>query len=436
VTEDDAAVLLRTLDCEPRTPSTIDIERAVRDGRRRARRRLAAQAGSAVVAAALVIAGGTMAVAVRTGGQDNADPDAPPTQAGASSASADGPSASPTPSATPPIQGPAPAAPTKCTQSLLPIPDGVRMALVTGADPTGRLIVGRSYPGSGSHQVLLWRDGRVQKVPLDGDDQSLNDINSAGVAVGGTFRPKPGGGADSLRQVPVAYLPNGSLVNLAGAAASAADGADGAAQAVYEAGVIVGELARRAVRWATPQSAAENLPLPSGASLGQASDIDEDGTIVGFVDFGTRGERPYVWFADGTHRELPVPANGGAEGTRKQVFVRAYGIRNGWVTGIMDVVSQASAVRWNVYTGEVKVFPEFLIRASMANAHGWQVGTDPQGRAILLTPAGTVVLPDLAQHEAGNLTNIATTVSDDGRTIGGQADDSGDVIRAVVWRCT
>jgi hypothetical protein len=72
----------------------------------------------------------------------------------------------------------------------------------------------------------------------------------------------------------------------------------------------------------------------------------------------------------------------------------------------------------------------------MANVHGWQVGTDQQGRAILVTPAGVVVLPDLARHEAGVLKNIATTVSDDGRTIAGQADDSGDVLRAVVWRCS
>lgn len=430
MTDDDAAVLLRTLDCEPRTPSTIDIERAVRDGRRRARRRLTAQAGSAVVAAALVIAGGTVAVLVRTGGQDNANPDVSPTQGGSSAAASPSGRASAPPSASAPVQGPVPAAPTKCTLSLLPIPDGVRMAIVTGADPTGRLILGRSYPGSGSHQVLLWRDGRVQKVPLDGDDQSLTDINTAGLAVGGTFRPNPGGGEDNLRQVPVAYLPDGRLVNLADNAA------DGSAHAVNEAGAIVGELGRRPVRWASAQGAVENLPLPPGASLGQASDIDEDGTIVGFVEFGNSGERPYVWFADGTHRELPVPANAGEQDTRKQTFVRAYGIRNGWVTGIMDVVSKASAVRWNVYTGEVKVFPEFLIRASMANVHGWQVGTDQQGRAILLTPAGVVVLPDLSRHEAGNLKNIATTVSDDGRTIGGQSDDSGDVIRAVVWRCS
>jgi uncharacterized membrane protein len=424
MTDDDAAVLLRSLDCDPRTPSTIDIERAVRDGRRRARRRRAAQAGSAVVAAALVIAGGGVAIAVRTGSLDTAIPDTSTTNTGASSAGS--PSAAPSSTR---AQPPAPAAPTRCALSLLPIPDGVRMALVSGADPTGRLIVGRSYLSGGGHQILLWRDSKAHKVPLDGDDPVLNDINTAGVAVGGTFRATPGGGEENIRQVPVAYLANGSLVNLAGVT-------DGTAHAINEAGTIVGESARQPVRWASPQSAAEQLPLPAGASVGEAWGIDEDGTIVGFVESALHGERPYVWFADGTHRALPIPTGAERPSNDRRQSVRAYDIRNGWATGIAGLSSETGAVRWNVHTGEVRVFPEFLIRASMANAHGWQVGTDRQGRAILLSPAGTVLLPDLSRHEPGNLRNIATTVSDDGRTIGGQSDDTNDVIRAVVWRCS
>jgi hypothetical protein len=178
------------------------------------------------------------------------------------------------------------------------------------------------------------------------------------------------------------------------------------------------------------------LPVPAGASGGAATDIDDDGTIVGYIEVSDGNERPYVWFADGTHRELPVPSGAGGQSKSSRQLARAYGIRNGWVTGITGMTPDSGAVRWNLRTGEVKVFSEFLIRASMANAHGWQVGTDQQGRAILVSPAGTVVLPDLSRHEPGNLRNIATTVSDDGRTIGGQSDDSGDVIRAVVWRCS
>jgi uncharacterized membrane protein len=45
-----------------------------------------------------------------------------------------------------------------------------------------------------------------------------------------------------------------------------------------------------------------------------------------------------------------------------------------------------------------------------------------------------VVLPDLARHGARD-TNIAATLSDDGRVIGGQSDDAAGVLQAVAWRC-
>jgi hypothetical protein len=44
-------------------------------------------------------------------------------------------------------------------------------------------------------------------------------------------------------------------------------------------------------------------------------------------------------------------------------------------------------------------------------------------------------MPDLSHHRQ-SWDNIATTVSDDGRTIAGQAKDRGDLDQAVVWRCT
>ena len=94
-----------------------------------------------------------------------------------------------------------------------------------------------------------------------------------------------------------------------------------------------------------------------------------------------------------------------------------------------------SAVRWNVRTGEVRTTAALDIGATAANAHGWQVGTDKQGRAVLVTDTATVVLPDLASHQPGGLATIANTVSDDGRTIGGQSDNAAGVIQAVVWRC-
>ena len=122
-----------------------------------------------------------------------------------------------------------------------------------------------------------------------------------------------------------------------------------------------------------------------------------------------------------------------------------FSIRNGWATGVATnglgrkgsptKDARTEAVRWNVRTGEVRVFGGLQMGAGTTNAQGWQVGTDNQGRAVLVAGAATVVLPDLTSHQPGGLSNIATTLSDDGRTVGGQSDDATGTIQAVVWRC-
>ena len=73
--------------------------------------------------------------------------------------------------------------------------------------------------------------------------------------------------------------------------------------------------------------------------------------------------------------------------------------------------------------------------AGPVNAQGWQAGTDKQGRPVLVAGATTVVLPELAGHQPNGLSNMPNTLSDDGRTIAGQADDASGTIRAVVWHC-
>jgi hypothetical protein len=54
---------------------------------------------------------------------------------------------------------------------------------------------------------------------------------------------------------------------------------------------------------------------------------------------------------------------------------------------------------------------------------------------VLLAGAAAVVLPDLASHEPAALSTIATTLSNYGRVIAGQSEDSTDTIQAVEWRC-
>lgn len=428
--------LLRFLDDEPRTPSTVDIARAIATGRRRrVRRRLGYAAAAGVTALAVTgasVAGGVFQQAPR---------DRSATGALEATASAAPPKPEYTIPGTPGWNVPAAKPPSGCTLHRLPVPDNAPMALVTGADPAGRYLVGRTYPRRGGYQAVIWQDGGVRKVTLPGDvEESLADVNSTGTAVGWSYTD-----GEDAGPVPYVYQ-NGRLSKLPGVR-------HGNAYAINDAGAIVGadDSRHAALVWPSATAQPIRLPLPAGATAATAHDIDEDGTTVGTVD----DKRPYVWFPDGTHRELPMPDLDGRPATNAQVF----SVRNGWATGIAGdddrhrgddprAISSAGsvgndqpapdrtgAVRWNVRTGEVRVFDRFEIRASTANAHGWQIGTDAQGRAVLVTDAGTVVLPDLYSHQPNSLSNIPTTLSDDGRVIGGQSDDSTGTIQAVVWRC-
>src|SRR5205814_1134458 len=78
--------------------------------------------------------------------------------------------------------------------------------------------------------------------------------------------------------------------------------------------------------WPSATAGPIRLPLPAGATEAAAVDIDEDGTVAGTVD----KTKAYVWFADGTHRQLAMPVVNG----KPAVIARLSGIRNGWATGV------------------------------------------------------------------------------------------------------
>jgi uncharacterized membrane protein len=425
-TEEYARLLLAPLYGEPATRSTVDIRRAVAEGRRRRRSRQVLGYAAIAVLTALALAGLPAADRLLPGAGP-VPKGGSPTAAGSPTVAAPSETAPPeqtAPAKTPPEQSSpatgAPPAPTTCTLARLPIPPDHNMGLVTGADPTGRYLLGRAYPGP--YQVLIWDNGRQIKVDVPGTDQSLRDINSGGTAVGVSYTD---------RVVPWVYH-DGKVSPLPGVTS-------GEARGINEAGVIVGARSNSAgdipVRWASLSSAAMDLPLPSkGDWRGLAFDVDEDGTVVGTLrPMGSNddADHAYVWPPGGTPRELPVPIIDGARATMS----RAFTIRYGWVTGFAQRGNTSVAVRWNVHTSELRTFPQFWTRASTANRYGWQVGTAPNGQAVFLSDSGLVTLPDLAGHRQ-LYDNIATSVSDDGRTIGGQADDRNDVIQAVVWRCT
>jgi uncharacterized membrane protein len=309
------------------------------------------------------------------------------------------------------------------------VADNEPMALIGGGDPTGSYYVGRTYPKGGGYQSVIWHGDSVKKVILPGDsEESMTDVNSSGDATGWSYL--------NDAKVPFAYV-NGKVVKLPGVKT-------GDATAINDAGAIVGvdtsppggEAAPKAVFWSSATAKPVKLTVPDDIESSTASDIDEDGTVVGDLDL----ETPYVWFPDGTHHDLPLPTYQG----KKAASARVLAIRNGIATGVADEKSEEErlgvagtmwATQWNVRTGEVVVLDQFDMRPDAVNAQGWKVGVTKSGYAILDLDGPTIKLPMLADHKPGLLTNIPNTISDDGRAIGGQSDDADDVIQAVVWRC-
>jgi hypothetical protein len=412
IDEESAGTVLSQLDEDPHTPSTVDVMRAVTDGRRRRRaRRLAGYAA---------VAGGTAVVLV--GGS---------AVAGAWRGPAGEPDGSATGSAAAAVEA-APPGPTSCAIKELPLPDGRRMALVTGGDPSGRYLLGRTYPdhtsgnSMGLH-VVIWDRSHPTIVAVPGDDQSLHDVNGKGVAVGSGWG----------RSGTVAYYyRNGRVATLTGG-----DGAT--ANAIDEAGAVVGQQGQKPVVWRSVDQAPVELALPSGATWGRAADIDEDGTVIGAVGTGPSDQRPYVWSPNGSGHDLAIPSGVPAPPAKadprkagvanaKGASAVVFNIRNGWVAGRVN----ATPVRWNLRTGDVREFPEIAGYPTGINRYGWQIGLDANSRALLLAGAAPVALPELVTHHAGTLTTIPTTISDDGRLVGGQSDDADDVIHAVIWTCS
>ena len=409
--------LLRSLDDDPRTPSTIDIHRAITSGKRRRARRSAGYAGAAAVTA-VAVAGASVAGGVFTDDGASRNPAATPAKSAPAKAEPGAVAVAP---------------PNRCRLEKLPVPGDVSMALVAGADPTGRYIVGRSYPKGGGYQAVIWHDGKGRNVAMPGDsEEQLTDVNSAGTAIGWSY--------DASGQVPYVYR-DGKVSKLPGVKQAEPRG-------INDAGAIVagdGAELRDVLLWKSPTAQPTRLPLPAGATHAMAGDIDEDGTVVGTIDMRT----PYVWLPDGSHHALTLPTVNGKPLSR----AGAFGIRNGWVTGTAGGGGLARGgagtgkdkaqeplvgVRWNLRTGEVQVVGELQDLAGAVNAQGWLVGSDKQGRAVLVAGDTPVLLPPLAKKKQTNVSNIPSTLSDDGRIVAGQSDDddANDTIKAVVWHCS
>jgi hypothetical protein len=326
---------------------------------------------------------------------------------------------------------PTPPVPTRCAVQRLPIPGGEPKSLVTGGDRTGRYILGRAYPVRGHnerHPLLIWDNGTPTTLSMPGNDEQFTDINSNGTAVGGSF------GGDDV-EVPYIYR-NGAVSRLAvqGSARANAIGEQGHVVGLRRTG---GKDTPRPVVWRDTGAPAVDLAVPAGWE-GEATDVDADGTIVGWL---TRGPgldfRGYVWAPDGTGRFLPLPT---VDGTPASAFAPRR-IHNGLVVGrVTKTVDTGFAVLVAVLdlrTEAVTLLPA-TAAGGATNSLGWSTAGGPTSHQ-LITPAGPVELPHLVSTPTDPQSVGSTLVgwmSEDGRVLAGQAVDATGEIQAVAWRCT
>jgi hypothetical protein len=392
-------------------PPAVDLGAAMRLGRTRLRRRRTAQMSvGAVVAVAVVAAAPTTLHLVREPAHPTASPDAQPMVAAAQSPS-----------------GPASLA---CVETRLPVPRANQEALVSGADPTGRYMVGRVYEAGRPTSVIIWHDGQFKTLAMSGSDPELVDITPAGVAVG-VSSPS---GSDSTGWI----YQDGRLTKLKGPY-----GAE--PRAIADNGTIAGTETTQdgqtyPIVWHSPTSTAMRLPLPGPGWLGQVDDVDSDGTIAGTVrpSVTSDANQGIVWHPDGSYQLLPLPTGvvAGANG------MEVHSIRDGVIVAagtVSDSTSKAmTPVLYRLSTRELSPLPAANLFIGAGNAQGWIAGQGPHGIPAVYTPTtGNVPLPTLVQH--GTSTPPAgidaQTISDNGSIIGGQDLDAKNVIHAVSWAC-
>ncbi|GAA1611808.1 hypothetical protein ACFQY4_08115 [Catellatospora bangladeshensis] len=342
-----------------------------------------------------------------------------------------------------------PSLPTSCTLGSLPLPDGATYGVVYQVDPTGRYAVGGTDVDAKKYDrdLLFWDGDAVRRLSLPGRLQYFHDVNSAGTALASAV-------IDGKESAWV--YRDGEFTRLDGEAF---------ASDLNESGVIAGTISSgpdgpggQPVRWRTPDSPMELLPLPPGDWRHGVlvRGIDDDGTIVmGGYENSAKDQMAYALRPDGSWQEL-TPTIDGVTGRN----VSVYAIRGGWVVGqvlLPDGTGQRGSgitgVLWNLRTGKA----QSLGRSgppTVVNAQGWTVHeTEPvfgprgQTRTPVPTPAGSLWL----LSPAGDRTAVPApagqtpwhvqvySVSDDGRVLVGLrqlSEPYGKDHVPVRWRCS
>lgn len=400
MTDEPAVRLLRPLRQEPEGPARIDVARAMAEGRRR--RVLRRWSGSVALIALTSVTAGGGALAVAALRDEKPLP-------------------SPVVSVSPSVVAAAPAGPTGCKVARLPT-DGVRKALVTAGDRSGRYHVGRLY--NTTENTIIWKDGRIQtKVDFPGSDATFYDITTAGIAVGSSYIRED-------QQQAYVYRA-GRMTPL--------DGEHTAAFAINDAGTVVGSIGEVLhevpARWDSVTAKVTRLPLPAGITLGRARGIAENGTVVGTVSRDGMEDSGYLWLPDGTGRTMELPT---VKGQKADMFWPE-SITDGWVLGraVFDAPDGSwrdfAPLRYRISDG---AYRELSARVDVTGGqladNGWVLAS--QDRPVIVAGSEVVKLPaykKLRDYWVSSLSANGRVAA--GYSTGGDVDEIGT--EPILWTC-
>jgi hypothetical protein len=244
-----------------------------------------------------------------------------------------------------------------CAESgqLPPIPDSEHVQ-PTGAqatDPSGRYQVSSTLSSdvSGRMGAWTWHNGVGSRlIPLSSGYLEVNDVNGRGDTVGMAYTDSVGPHGWRIRSGKRADLPQPAGVD------------DSRPLVLNASGEVAGNSSfggGRAVAWAADDSA-RVLAIPAGYDSTEATDLDEDGVVVGTAtkhdESGMPTEiRPVAWAADGEVRVLPSVGDGSVKA-----------VRNGIAVG----GDSSGSVRWDLSTDTRSVLSAVESTAVAVNAGG------------------------------------------------------------------
>lgn len=302
-----------------------------------------------------------------------------------------------------------------CSVEELPLPDGVRSAGVTGADPTGTYLAGTAYVNDSGHEYpLLWRDDKVFRlgVPDTWFDAVPRDVNQSRVVIG-TSGP-------SSNQAGWVHA-NGEYHMLA-----APSGADEIVpRSINSAGDIVGsardidtspDTVTPLIWSADDPGSYRELSAPDSA---WATRISETGVVLGKV----RQAGAHIW-SDVNSEATPLDAKGNDDS-------RGVDLSGNWAVGWTadeDATSREWVI-WNLERGTVRSKGDGALGA--VNVEGDVIDRSGATPMVIRSDETLAELPALTDNERAAARALFNPGS--GVTAAGESGYEGSGVRPVRW---